>query len=154
MDAQTRHEQKLYKIQGRSDKNIFSKNISIDVSFRPKQKIELALKGRWTLAQNKALNPMEVHFLALSPRVNYSFRSKGRLRAELEFNRVQVRPENAIVPYEMVSGYRGGTNLRWITSFDYNVSRYIRASVSWNGRFEEYLGKPIYAVRAEMRAYF
>lgn len=154
IDAQTRHEEKLYKIPGRVNKDIFSNEISVDFSYRPRQKLELAIKSKWTNAENRAAYPIEVNFLALTPRVNYSFRGKGRLRAELEFNRVEVTPENAIIPYEMVSGNRGGTNLRWLTSFDYNVSRYIRASVSWNGRYEEYLGKPIYTVRAEMRAYF
>ncbi len=154
IDAQIRHEEKLYKIPGRSDKNIFSNELSLDFSYRPQQRLEVAVKSKWTNAENRAVYPLEVNFLAITPRVNYSFRGKGRLRAELEFNRVDVTPKNAIVPYEMVSGNRGGTNLRWLTSFDYNVSRYIRASVSWNGRYEEYLGKPIYTVRAEMRAYF
>ncbi len=154
IDLQNRHEEKRYKIPGRSDKDILSTDISIDLSYRPRQKLELALKSKFTKAENRAANPLEVNFLALTPRVNYSFRGKGRLRAEIEFNKVDVTPENSIVPYEMVSGNRGGTNLRWLTSFDYNVSRYMRASVSWNGRYEEYLEKPIYTARAEMRAYF
>ena len=154
IDLQNRHEEKRYKIPGRSDKDILSTDVSFDLSYRPRQKLELAIKSKFTKAENRAANPLEVNFLALTPRVNYSFRGKGRLRAEIEFNKVDVTPENAIVPYEMVSGNRGGTNLRWLTSFDYNVSRYMRASVSWNGRYEEYLGKPIYTVRAEMRAYF
>jgi hypothetical protein len=154
IDLQNRHEEKRYKIPGRSDKDILSTDVSFDLSFRPQQKLELALKSKFTQARNRAANPLDVNFLALTPRVSYSFRGKGRLRAEMEFNKVDVAPENSIVPYEMVSGNRGGTNLRWLTSFDYNVSRYMRASVSWNGRYEEYLGKPIYTIRAEMRAYF
>jgi len=154
IDLQNRHEEKRYKIPGRSDKDILSTDVGIDLSYRPRQKLELALKSKFTKAKNRSANPLEVNFLALTPRVNYSFRGKGRLRAEIEFNKVDVFPVNSIVPYEMVSGNRGGTNLRWLTSFDYNVSRYMRASVSWNGRYEEYLGKPIYTVRAEMRAYF
>ena len=169
IDLQNRHEEKSYKISGRSNKDILSNEVSIgeintdfilsnevsiDLSYRPRQRIELALKSKFTKAENRVANPLDVRFLALAPRVNYSFRGKGRLRAEIEFNKVDVVPENSIVPYEMVSGNRGGTNLRWLTSFDYNVSRYIRASMSWNGRYEEYLGEAIYTVRAEMRAYF
>lgn len=154
IDAQNRHEEKRYKISGRSDKDILSNEISLDLSYRPQQQFELAIISKWAHSQNRAVNPIEVNFLSLTPRINYSFRGKGKLRAELEFNKVDVAPKNSIVPYEMVSGFRGGSNLRWLTSFDYNVSRFIRASVSWNGRYEQYLGQPIYTVRAEMRAYF
>jgi len=154
LDIQNRHERKRYKIPGRSDKNIYSRDASLDLSYRPRQPLELALKTRWGFAQNRVVNPLEVNFISLAPRFNYAFRGKGRLRVELELNRVAVKPKNAIVPYEMVSGNRGGTNVRWIASFDYNVSRYLRASVSWNGRYEDYLRRAIYTVRAEMRAFF
>ncbi len=149
-----RHEEKLYQISGRSDKDILSNEVSVDFSYRPRQQLELACKGQLTIAKNRAAYPLEVNFFSLTPRVNYAFRGKGRVRGEVELNQVEVTPKEAIVPYEMVSGYRGGTNLRWLASFDYNVSRYIRAAVSWNGRYEEYLGQAIYWVRAEMRAYF
>lgn len=154
LDVQNRHEQKIYRIPGRSDKDIYSNEIALDISYRPRQPLELAMKTRWTQAENRGANQLKVNFISLTPRLNYSFRGKGRLRVELEFNKVEVTPKNAIVPYEMVSGNRGGTNLRWIASLDYNVSRYLRASFSWNGRYEEYLDRPIYTVKAEMRAYF
>jgi len=154
LDFGNRVETKTYDIPGRSDKDIISQEMIGDFSFRPKQSVELALKAQWTRAENRVADRIDVNLLALAPRVNYAFRGKGRLRMEVEFNRVKVQPENAIVPYEMVSGYRHGTNLRWLASFDYNVSQYIRASLSWNGRYEEYLAEPVYAVRAEMRAYF
>lgn len=153
LDFRNRHESKFYTISNR-DKNIFSKEAELDLSYRPRQPLEIALKTRWANAENRVDNPIKVNFIALAPRINYSFRGKGRLRAEIEFNQVDVTPKNALVPYEMVSGNRGGTNWRWLASFDYNVSRYLRASFSWNGRYEEYLKKPIYTVRAEMRAYF
>ena len=154
LDAVNKHEEKLYKIPGRSNKDILSNEVSFDLSYRPQQRLEIAMKSKMTRAENRATYPMEVNFFSITPRVNYSFRGKGKLRTEFEFNNVDVTPENSIVPYEMVSGYRGGKNMRWLISFDYNVSRYIRASVSWNGRYEEYLGKPIHTLRAEMRAYF
>ncbi len=154
IDLEDTREKKVYRIAGRSDKNIFNQSVGLNLSYRPQQKIEIALQSKWAHAENRVANPLEVNFLSLSPRVNYSFRGKGRLRTEVEFNRVDVSPENAIVPYEMVSGNKGGKNIRWLASFDYNVSRYIRASVSWNGRYEEYLGRAIYTLRAEMRAYF
>jgi hypothetical protein len=153
LDFRNRHESKRYIISNR-DKNIFSKEADLDLSYRPRQPLELAIKTRWANAENRVDLPIEVNFIAITPRVNYSFRGKGRLRAEVEFNQVDVTPKNALVPYEMVSGNRGGTNLRWLASFDYNVSRYLRASFSWNGRYDDYLDKPIYTVRAEMRAYF
>jgi len=154
LNFRNRHESKRYTISNR-DKNIFFREADLDISYRPRQPLELAVKSRWAYVKNRiATNPIELNFIALTPRINYSFRGKGRLRAELEFNQVAVTPKNAIVPYEMASGNRDGTNLRWIASFDYNVSRYLRASFSWNGHYYDYLNRPIYTVRAEMRAYF
>lgn len=154
LDIGNRNETKYYDIPGRSDKDIRSTEVVGDFSYRPRQSLELALKSQWTHAKNRVANQIDLNLIALSPRLNYAFRGKGRLRVEVEFNQVAVTPENAIVPYEMVSGYRHGTNIRWLASFDYNVSRYIRSSISWNGRYEEYLAEPVYTVRAEMRAYF
>ena len=154
LDAMRKLEIKKYQIAGRNDKDILTGEIAVDLSYRPQQRIEIAARTKWLNSENRAGYPIKVDLFSVSPRINYSFRRKGKLRAEVEFNHVKVVPENAILPYEMASGYHGGTNVRWLASFDYNVSRYIRASVSWNGRYEAYLKKPIYTLRAEMRAYF
>ena len=154
LDLQKRNEVKESKVPGRFGKNISSNEIALDLSYRPRQSLELALKTKYARALDRGERPLEVNFFALAPRVNYSIRSKGRLRAELELNQVDTNPANAYVPYEMVSGNRSGTNLRWTASFDYTVSRYLRASLNWNGRYEDYLKRPIYTIRAEMRAFF
>lgn len=154
LDLQRRSEVKESRVAGRYNKDIFSNELTLDLSYRPRQPLELALKTRYAQARDRGERPIEVDFFALAPRVNYSFRGKGRLRIEVELNQVDTKPANAYVPYEMVSGNRRGTNLRWLASFDYNVSRYLRSSLSWNGRYEDYLKRPIYTIRAEMRAYF
>ncbi|MDZ7318225.1 MAG: hypothetical protein ONB11_03665 [candidate division KSB1 bacterium] len=154
LDFENRMEQKKYQIAGRSDKDILANQVILDLSYRPRQIFELASKLQWAHAINRVANKLEVNFFSLMPRANYSFRSKGRLRLELELNRVDVRPKKAIVPYEMVGGNRGGTNVRWSAALDYNISRYIRAAFNWNGRYEESSPRPIYTLRAEMRAFF
>ncbi len=154
LDVENRMEQKKYQIPGRSDKDILANAVILDLSYRPRQILELASKLQWTHAINRAANKLEVNFFSVAPRSTYAFRTKGRLRLELELNRVDVRPKNAIVPYEMVGGNRGGTNIRWAAAFDYNVSRYVRAALTWNGRYEESSPRPIYTLRAEMRAFF
>ncbi|MCI0495058.1 hypothetical protein L0Z72_08610, partial [candidate division KSB1 bacterium] len=154
LDFQSRSEAKDSNVPGRFNKNILSNEMTLDVSYRPQQPLELAMKTRYARALDRGERPIEVNFFAFAPRINYSFRGKGRLRVEIELNQVATKPANAYVPYEMVSGNRSGTNLRWIASFDYNVSRYLRSSLSWNGRYEDYLKRPIYTIRAEMRAYF
>jgi len=153
LDLRQRHEQKKYAIANR-DRDIFSDEAELEGSFRPRQALELALKLRWSQAENRVAQPIDITLLAIAPQINYAFRGKGRLRAELELNRVTASPKNALVPYEMASGNRAGTNLKWIASLDYNVSRYLRASLNWNGRYEDYLNRPIYTVKAEMRAFF
>lgn len=154
LDVQRKIEIKESNVPGRFNKNISSNELAVDLSYRPRQPLELALKTRYAQALDQGERPLEVQFFALAPRLNYSFRGKGRLRVEIELNQVGTKPENAYVPYEMVSGNRSGTNLRWLASFDYNISRYLRSSLNWNGRYEDYLKRPIYTIRAEMRAYF
>ncbi|MDZ7334789.1 MAG: hypothetical protein ONB32_06465 [candidate division KSB1 bacterium] len=153
LDYRRRHERKKYATALR-DKNIVANEADLEWSYRPRQVLELAIKLRWSQAKNRIVAPIDVMLLAVAPQLSYSFQGKGRLRAELELNRVDASPKNALVPFEMASGNRSGTNLKWMTSLDYNVSRYLRASFSWNGRYEDYLNQPIYTLRAEMRAFF
>jgi hypothetical protein len=146
---------KSYLYTARSDKIIDAREMSLDISYRPKQIIEVALKSQIALKRDGAPDPAtEANELTVSPRAGYSFRGKGKLRLEFEWERMDVAPANRIVPYELVGINRPGTTMRWLLGFNYNISKYVRATVSYNGRIEPDRPDTVHIGRAEMRAYF
>ncbi len=148
-------EYKSYDYTNRTDKIIRDNNLALDLSFRPKQIIEFALKSKIAIKKDEAQNPnTEAKEFSLMPRVNYSFRDKGKLRVEFEYTNVEVSPKNRIIPFELVGINRAGATMRWLTALNYNISRYVRATLSYSGRKEPDRPETIHVGRAEVRAYF
>lgn len=148
-------EYKSYDYTNRTDKFIRDNNFALDFSFRPKQIIEFALKSKIAIKRDEALTPFtEANEFSFMPRANYSFRDKGKLRVEFEWTNVEVRPKNRIIPFELVGINRAGATLRWLVALNYNISRYVRATLSYNGRQEPDRPDTIHLGRAEVRAYF
>ena len=146
---------KSYLYSNRTDKIIEANELSLDLSFRPKQIIEFALKSKLASKKDKALDPpTAANEYSLMPRASYSFRGKGKLRMEYEWTQVSVEPKGNEVPYELVGINRNGTSIRWMIGLNYNISQYIRATLSYNGRREPDRPDTVHIGRAEMRAYF
>jgi len=153
VDGQTKDKSYLYT--HRTDKIIKSNEMNIDFSFRPTQIIELAIKSKFATKKDEAMQPAtEADDYSIIPRASYSFRGKGRLNVEIEWTQVKVKPSNRVVPYELVGMNRQGTTWRWNIGLNYNVSKYMRATLSYNGRVEPDRPNTIHIARAEMRAYF
>lgn len=144
-----------YLFTARSDKIIEANEMSLDLSYRPKQIFELAVKMKIVARKDIAKDPpTKANEFSLLPRASYSFRGKGKLQVEFEWTKVDLTPQNRIVPYELVGINRMGTTLRWMFGLNYDVSKYIRATISYNGRREPDRSETIHVGRAEMRAYF
>jgi len=113
------------------------------------------MEGRFSLEEDRFYDdPTKLTALALVPRINYSLRQKGRLRAELEWSHVKAEPEGRLIPYEMAGGRSLGNSLRWDIRFDYRVSQTIRATFSYSGRNEPERNRTIHTGRAEVTAAF
>ncbi len=146
---------RTFAFAGRQNRDVYATQVSTDVSFRPKAPLEIALEGRLSWEEDRVYEvPTQVHAYALTPRVNYSLQSRGRLHGELEWSYVDAKPEGRVIPYEMANGRSLGTSLRWDLRFDYRVSQTIQASFSYSGRNEPERNRVIHTGRAQVTAAF
>ena len=146
---------RIFNISGRQDRDIYATILNTDISFRPKAPLELALEGRSSWEEDRFYEtPTEVRAYALIPRVNYSFRGKGRLRTEFEWSHVTATPNDRLIPYEMADGRSIGSSVRWDVRFDYRISQTIQASFSYTGRNEPERDRTIHTARAQVTAAF
>lgn len=150
---QNQRKRRLFSIPGRENRDIKSQEFTADFSFRPSARLELALKGRLTRDVDEyPETPTTAALTSLTPRLNYAFRSKGRLSAQFEWS--QVKASRDFLPYEMVNGNAVGLSQRWQVSFNYRISKNVQGSLNYNGRNEERRGGLIHIGRAEVRAFF
>jgi hypothetical protein len=148
-------EDRLFKTGMREDRKVRSNQVDLDVTYRPVQRLELALKSGASLNRDVVQTPnTEANLISLAPRSNYSLSQKGRLRAEIEWTRVTVSPPDRLIPYELTRGNRAGTTFRWNFSFEYRVSRNVQASLSYFGRSEPQRPDTQHIAKMEMRAFF
>ena len=146
---------RLFFESNRQDRDIYADEIKVDLSYRPKSPLEIALESRFSLEEDRFYDePTQVKAYALAPRVNYSLRSKGRLRGELEWSYVESNPKDRIIPYEMASGRSLGNSIRWDVRFDYRISQTIQATFSYTGRNEPERERTIHTGRAQITAAF
>ena len=146
---------RTFSVAGRQDRDVYSNQGKIQLSYRPKSALELALQSRMAWEQDRHYDPpTQIRVLAFKPTVTYSLRGKGRLRAELDWTRVQVEPEGRVIPYEVAGGRSLGTSMRWDVRFDYRVSKTIQASLSYSGNHEPTRNRTIHTGRAQMTASF
>ena len=144
-----------YLYTARSDKIIKTNELNADFSIRPRQTIEIAIKTMFAIKTDEAVEPAtQVTEISFKPRASYSFRGKGKIHCDFDWTKVKVSPDDRILPYELVGINRSGNTFRWNIRFNYNISRHVRATVSYNGRIEPQRPDTIHIAKAEMRAYF
>jgi len=116
----------------------------------------LALESRLAWEQDRFYTPAtKVRALAFTPRVVYSWQTKGRWQAEIEWSQVEVSPKERLIPYEMANGRSAGRSMRWDIRFDYKLSQTVQATVSYSGRNEpERQQGVIHTGRAQVTAAF
>ena len=153
LEFSSQRKRRQFSISGRENRNVRSLETALEISIRPRQSLELALKTRWAGDVDEyPETPTEATLLALIPRVDFAFRSKGRMRAQFEWTKVDATKE--VLPYEMVYGNAPGLNQRWELSMNYRISKNMQGSFSYQGRNEKRRGGIIHIGRAEVRAFF
>jgi hypothetical protein len=153
-EYQNRTESKDYTVR-LTDRDIHVDSWSLEASYRPKQKIEIALKGRVRIARD--LNPDPVTRATgffLIPRFGYAFRQRGHLRIELEAGDIRSEPENRSLPYEMLGGDQPGRTLRWTVLLTYRISGHVMATLNYRGRREPWRDRLYQTGQVEVRAFF
>jgi hypothetical protein len=149
------NESKTYLTGTTSDRDIKSHNWTLDFSYRPKQQIEFAVKLKIRLARDENLDPFtRAASVFILPRFSYSFRSRGHLRAELEWGDVNAEPEDRILPYEMLRGDQPGRTWRWTILMMYRISGHVQATLNYRGRQEPWREGLYQTGQMEVRAFF
>jgi len=153
LEYKNERKRRLFQYPGRESRDVFSREMAIDVSYRPWSELELAFKSRLNNDFDRfPTEPTEAMLLSLIPRINYAFRSKGRFNVQYEW--AQVKSNKELLPYEMVNGNSAGLSQRWEFTFNYRISKNVQGSLSYNGRDEKRRGGIIHLGRAEVRAFF
>lgn len=146
---------RFFGFSGRQNRDVFANQARVDVSFRPRSVLELALESRLSREEDRFYaDPTRVTSVAIVPRVTYAVKSKGRLRGEVEYSSVSAQPKGRVIPYEMANGRSIGQSFNWDLRFDYRVSITIQASVSYSGRNEPQRRGTIHTGRAQVTAAF
>lgn len=155
IEYQNRKESKNYKARAWSNRDILSHLWTVEASYRPKQKIEVALKAKVRMAQDLYPYPItEANSFFIVPRFGYSFRGKGHLRAEMEIGDVRSIPWDRTLPYEMLGGDQPGRTLRWTLLLTYKVTGHVMATLNYRGRQEPWRRRLFQTGQVEVRAFF
>jgi hypothetical protein len=154
-EFENRHEFKTYRSGVGVNRDIGSNGVSFELSYRPKQTVEFALKGKFRKAEDRFPSP---HSSATSlfalPRFSYSIRERGQVRAELELGKIRSTPSGRALPYEMFNGDQPGQTLRTNLLLTYKVASHVMATASYHLRREPWQKKTYQTMQVEARAFF
>ena len=88
------------------------------------------------------------------PRVVFSLKGRGQVRAEIEAGNVKSDPEDAALPYELFSGDQTGLTIRWNLLFTYRITGHVMTTLSYRGRQEPWRERLYQTGQVEVRAFF
>jgi len=148
-----------YSSSGR-EYEILGYNVAPNISYRPFQDWEIALllsyddrTDRQPLLEGST-KPVSAVVTSVSLGSTYSFRGKGRLKAEIERTSAAIENEDLVSStYELTLGNVKGETYIWNLYFDYRLSQFITASLNYDGRSLPE-GNVIHTGKAEIRAVF
>ncbi len=148
-------ESKLFTDRPWSDRNIEQYLYVFEVSFRPQQKIEFAIKTRLRFATDSVPDPVtRATAVFIQPRFRYAFLSRGQLHTDLEWGKVSTEPGNRSLPYELLEGDQTGNTFRWNLLLTYRLSAHMMGTLSYRGRKEPWLSHFYQTGQIEIRAFF
>ena len=146
---------KEYTSGSSTDRDIHGSEFSAEFSYRPRQKMEFALKGRVSSAIDQRPEPVtKAAALFIVPSFSYAIQNRGHIRAELEAGTIKADPAGRGLPYEMFNGDQPGTTLRWRVLVTYQVSDHVQATVNYRGRREPWRKSTYQTGQVEVRAFF
>lgn len=147
--------ERLFESATRVDRKILSRGGKLRLSYRPKSVLEIAADLKFKHDLDRVKSPgTSANLIGIKPNFSYALRGRGRLRGEIEFSKVTVKPSNAIIPYEMVDGRREGRNFNWLFSFDYRASSRVMILFSYLGRQLPGRDELQHIGKVEVKAYF
>ncbi len=134
--------------------DILSNSVSLDISYRPEQNLELGMKFDIAKSTDRFQTPdLGASLNAQSVRLVYAFQGAGQARVEGSREEELVGRTLDSYPYELTGGRVAGKTWIWRAGFDYRVTAFIQASATYDGRTEGG-SPPVHTARAEVRAFF
>ncbi len=133
---------------------VTSNGITLDIAYRPDQRLELG----WTVNLAHAVDEARVPLLASdfngeSVRLVYAFPGSGQARVEAAREEVLLGAPVESIPFELTGGRVGGKTWVWRGSMEYRVTQFLQGSMNYEGRAEGG-GTPVHTGRLELRAVF
>jgi hypothetical protein len=136
------------------NRNIKANSVVSDLTYKPYRYIEVGFKAEITRANDfYPFVATQADINSQKFRFNYSIKTDGRLRIEVERDEALLNTNPLFVPYELTGGIVIGKSFLWTVSFDYRITNFIQAAVNYFGRAEGNL-KVIHTGTAELRAFF
>ncbi|MCZ7558470.1 MAG: hypothetical protein M5R41_18945 [Bacteroidia bacterium] len=139
---------------GSRARDITSSELSADFSYRPWADVEIGFVLSTRNAADKLpVVPVDASILSQTLRGIVAFEGPGRLRVELERNSVEFSTEVDRFPYELTDGRAEGESWVLRVNFDYRITSFMQATMSYIGRSEAERDA-IHSARAEVKAFF
>jgi hypothetical protein len=134
--------------------NINGYGVSSEMTYVPIKKIETGFKLDFKRDFDSYPSaPTEANVNKQTFKFSYSLEAKGKLRLEIERDEAILSSNPFYLPYELTKGIAIGRSFLWSLNFDYRLTNFIQATVSYDGRAEG-SSKVIHTGTAELRAFF
>lgn len=135
-------------------RQISTNSVASDFSYRPERNIEVGFKIKVGRSEDTyPIIPTVIDLNSQLLRFNLSFLGTGRLRIEFERNEFNANTTQNFIPYELTNGNQIGKNYYWRLNFDYRLTSFLQATISYDGRVQG-PGRIVHTARAEARAFF
>ncbi|MBE0646140.1 MAG: hypothetical protein IH600_18805, partial [Bacteroidetes bacterium] len=135
-------------------RDITSANLVGDFSYRPWKDVEIGfVVDSKSATDSWPTVPVVADITTLSLRSITAFPGPGRLRIEIERSTVTFNTEVERFPFELTDGRAEGTSWVWRVNFDYRLTSFMQATLSYLGRSETERAV-IHTARAEVKAFF
>jgi hypothetical protein len=134
--------------------DVLSNDLAFDLSYRPEQNLQVGFRFDMTQSDDRYPTPEQKADLNTeSLRWVYAFLGAGQVRAEFSREEVRFTGPAEVFSYELTGGRVPGKTWLWRAAFDYRVTQFIQATLSYDGRSEGG-NAPVHNARAEVRAFF
>jgi hypothetical protein len=132
-------------------RNVKLVTLSTEWVYRPVQRVELGMI--FGTGRGSNYDSIEATLNNQSIRMVYSFNERGQGKVEFTREEVGLISAFAALPFEMTGGEVVGLSWLWHLGFDYRITQFLQASLTYDGRSE---GKapPVHTAKAEVRAFF
>jgi hypothetical protein len=135
-------------------REIVSANFVGDFSYRPWKDVEIGfVVDSKTATDSWPDVPVTADISSLTLRSVTAFTGPGRLRIEVERSTVTFNTEIDRFPFELTDGRVEGTSWVWRVNFDYRLTSFMQATLSYLGRSETERAV-LHTARAEVKAFF